>query len=374
MGLDASDGSIVFRQRDAVAAPDWSSIVTTQREGPATVLSTLDPTTGAQVSSLRIHGNLDVRVVSEWNHQVALMAPLPKGTSPWTPVPRAETTITVAESGGSEPVQRFHLKGNYEPEAFSIDGESLFLIQYLPALHPTSYRVGNLYLEKGKVWQVAGRNKTWLGKMSGTRLSQVVAPAGDRVYTLYSNQPPEYAQGFDPNAKGKAPVAFIHTLSTAEGWAFCVPLPRAFGSSPASAEAIAVDPHGTSVYAVDAAAGLIADIDTESLKVTSTAHVDLGPIGDGTVTAAVSPDGTMLYVGSIGGGADIIALDTATLSAQLRWSADGLVSDLILSADGSRLYATERDSVRVFDPETGQQIGSIAAPGAQGIGLVASIA
>ena len=68
------------------------------------------------------------------------------GYDAWTPVPRASTTIVVADPSGGSPASRFRLAGNFEPEAFSTGGDALFLIQYLPALAPTVYRVTELDL------------------------------------------------------------------------------------------------------------------------------------------------------------------------------------------------------------------------------------
>ena len=58
-----------------------------------------------------------VGVVSESGREVALVEPLPKGWDPTVPVPRARTTIVVADPNGTRDPVTYDLRGNYEPEA-----------------------------------------------------------------------------------------------------------------------------------------------------------------------------------------------------------------------------------------------------------------
>ena len=159
----------------AVPAGGWSSLFQTMPDGTGTSLRTLDPTTGAVASSIALKGSLSIRAVAGDGTMVALAKPPPAGTDVWTPVPRRHTTIVVADpSGGNEP-ETYRLDGNLEPEAFSNDGEDLFVIQYLPPEKPSLYRVASLELEgDGDVYPVLGRFKTWARRMPGTRLEQVL--------------------------------------------------------------------------------------------------------------------------------------------------------------------------------------------------------
>ena len=148
-----------------------------------------DAATGDQVSTTTIRGDLDVRVASDSGNAVALMEPLPDGVDPWTPVPRARTTIVVADPTGARDPRTYHLRGNYEPEAFSIEDSRLFLIQYLPAEAPAVYRVTVLDLADGDVYEVHGRFKTAPERMPGIRLRQVFDRTTSQLYTLYSTEP-----------------------------------------------------------------------------------------------------------------------------------------------------------------------------------------
>ena len=99
---------------------------------------------------------------------------------PWTPVARPSTTVVVGQPGDpSGSSERYHLHGNFAPEAFSSDGSELLMLQYLPATHPDSYRVVRLGLDKGNVEELYGRSKLAqpMGPMSGTRLPPSLSSA-----------------------------------------------------------------------------------------------------------------------------------------------------------------------------------------------------
>ena len=183
--------------------------------------------TGHILDTQRVGGRLSIRAVSADAGAVALMKPLPPGTSAWTPRSRAFTNIVVAHPQSGVAPERFHLAGNFEPEGFSSDDSMLYLIRYLPATAPVAYRVSRLELGDGDVYPVYGRAKSPVETMYGSRLMQVPAPGGARLYTLYASQPPEYAKGYDRWQAGAGrEVAFVHTLSLENGWATCVGLPK----------------------------------------------------------------------------------------------------------------------------------------------------
>jgi hypothetical protein len=301
-----------------------------------------------------------------------MMAPLPKGASQWVPTPRTFTDIVVADPTGEVPPQRFHIKGNVEPEAFSADGSGLFLIRYLPGEAPTAYRVARLDLEDGDVYPVLGRNKTWAETMTGTRLKQAESADGAGLYTLYTSQPPSYATGFDPTqAQATRPVAFVHSLNLEDGFAVCVGLPKSLWGGDPDAEAIAVSPDGARVYVVDTVRGVIAEMDTGRLRVIRSVKADLGALGRSHAEAAVSPDGASLFVSR---GSSIAAFDTASLERDAVRTTGGEVTALGFSLDGRSMYLAMRDEVAVVDASTGAARGMIPIPNVGPASFVGSIA
>ena len=202
----------------------------------------------------------------------------PKGWDPATPLPRSRTTIVIADPSGRQAPRTYDLRGNYEPEAFSTDDRNLFLIQHLPAETPTVYRVTVLDLKFGFVRPVFGPYKSPPERMPGTRLQQVYAPDGGKLYTLYTSTRAGYAP-HDAPVPSDAAVSFVHVLSLSEGWAHCVGLPPAMWDQPASAQALATSADGRSLYIVDSARGLVTVMDTRSLEIFGTHQIDLHRAG-----------------------------------------------------------------------------------------------
>jgi hypothetical protein len=377
--LRAGDGSIAFEAPAELAMPGRSELVSARIDGGDTVVTALDPATGEPSSTARLHGELAVRVVSADGSRVALMAPPAEGQESWAPVPRSSTAIVVADAAVTEVPQRYRLRGNFEPEAFSSDGGHLFLISYVPPLDPSAYRVASLDLASGRVEDVFGRDKAPSEKMGGTRLNQVLAPDGDRLYTLYTDQPSEYAEGYGAGADASADgwggessgaVAFVHTLSLGNQWAFCAGLPRGFGSASADATAIAVSPDGRRVFVVDTDRGLVAELAARSMEVARLARVDLSRLTGGSTMAGVGGDGTTLYVGR---GDAIVSIDADAMRASPPWSLGGTLVGLTLSPDGRRLYAALPGRIEQLEPSTGAVQSTISAPGLAGIAAIEAI-
>jgi hypothetical protein len=296
-------------------------------------------------------------VVSETGRAVALVEPLPNGWDSSVPVPRAHTTIVVADPNGRRPPVTYDLRGNYEPEAFSTDDHRLFLIQHLPAETPTVYRVTALDLQRGKVYPVFGPFKGPAERMPGIRLQQVLAPGDNQLYTLYSSAQPGYAPHEAP-VTSDATVSFVHVLSLQKGWAHCVGLPKMLWDRPASEQALATSPNGRLLYVVNAALGVVSVMDTRTLTILRTERIGRTLEGIRSTSAVVSDDGASLYVGAAG---EVESIDTDSLSVADVWDT-GDVTGLGLSSDGRRLYVAVGGDVKVLDVGTGAELGTVAVP------------
>jgi DNA-binding beta-propeller fold protein YncE len=367
VAVSPSTGSIVSGEAGAVAAPDGSRLYTTSTDGTDTMLVVQDAATGDQMSSTSVSGDLDVRVASDSGNAVALMEPLPDGVDPWTPVPRARTTIVVADPSGARAPRTYHLRGNYEPEAFSVEDSRLFLIQYLPAEAPAVYRVTVLDLADGDVYEVHGRFKTAPERMPGIRLRQVFDRTTSQLYTLYTTEPRDAAQDYGGWSYGNRAETFVHVLNLRKGWAYCAGLPRKFWGEPAAAQAIAPSPDGSQLYIVDSMRGVVAIMDTHTLAIERMEKVDLSALGGVRTSAQVSADGGTLFVGSAGDGTAVFAIDTATLEVSHRWPVEGDVSGLGLSVDGLRLYVALDDGVAILNASTGQELTAVPFQGIESI-------
>jgi hypothetical protein len=354
--VDAASGRLIVDAPQAVAAPDLDSIATASASGDTTTITTLDAATGTPTASSDVRGALRLRAVSSFNDAVALTPAADVGSDPWAPTPRSVTQVTVAIPGAPEDVERFTLRGNFEPEAFSNDGESLYMLEYRPALHPTTYRVTRLYLEKGKVWPVFGPDKRVVENMTATRLQQTLSPRGNTLYTLYTNQPPAYLSGSvveDPDER-----AFVHTLDLDDGFAVCIELPGSFGELTPDRAGIAATPTGRYVYAVDAEHGRVVAIDTRRFQVVRETSVDLSAVGSGPISAKVSADGDVLLIGGSDG---LVALDTGTLDPVTAASIPEGVTGMAYADDGS-LFVAWNGGIGRLDPVTLQTRDVLPSP------------
>jgi hypothetical protein len=359
--LDPATGRVLFEGTGVPALGSLSPVFSSTVSGGRTTIEGRDAATGVVESRLSLLGDLSIRVASHDGARVALMAPLPRGRSPWIPQPRAWTTIVVADpTGANEPV-RYRLAGNLEPEAFSWDGRSLYLIRFVPPTDPVAYRVAQLDLDRGKVFPVSTGQKGVVETMSGTRLEQIASPDGTMLYTLYTTQPAVYATG---HAKRGAPVAFVHTLALDEGWAHCIPLPKEFWGGDPADEAMALSPDGDRLYVVDTARDLVAVMDVGALRFGPAATVDFASAAEAEAQAVAAADGTVFA----SAGSQVTALDPDTLEAIRTWSVDEPVSALGSGPEG--LYLAVAKGVRIVDPSTGRPAGAIPTPAGEDVSFV----
>lgn len=373
MTVEVPAGSVLFRRDGALVSPDGRRVYSVSLTGERSVLETADAVSGESLSTVSVEGPHDLSVVSASGGAAALVDPLPKGWEPGVPVPRARTTIVIADPTGQREPLTFDLEGNYEPEAFSTDDSKLFLIQHLPAEAPTVYRVTMLDLKMRDVFPVFGPYKGAPERMPGTRLEQVLAPDTNRLYTLYSSTQPGYAPHNAPVAHNAA-VSFVHVLDLHEGWAHCVGLPKQLWDRPASEQAMAVSPDGATLYVVDPARGVVAAMDTGSLETRVATNVAFGAVTDEDASVQVSADGSTLFVVAGGPTSTLFALDAQTFDVVHRAELDGAISSIGLSADGARLYAATGSGLSVLDPMTGDALADVPLAAAAAVFRVSPLA
>lgn len=329
--VNAGAGGQAFKRLDAVPSGDWSTIVHTISGRGSTEVVATDPTTDVDRWRDVVEGNLKINVVSHSGDLVALSPSRER----YYRYGRSETTFVIV-GRELEEERVLTVEGNFEPEAFSADGSSLFVVSYLPARAPSQYQVRRLDLTTGAVHGVFTPHDELQDRMGGTARIQTASADGSRLYTLYTV----------PDGNGHQ-HAFVHVLDLKNEWAHCVDLPEGFATKPESSTALTLSPDGDRLYVANTSTGSVAEIDTETLLIPRTETFDLDTRGN--ANAAVDPTGT-LYVTS---GVWVVAIDIASFSEIDRWPMTDRITGLQVGSRGRNVYVGLPRGAAVLDVETG---------------------
>lgn len=329
--------------RAGVPSTDWSSVVTADSYRIATHVQAVHARDGDILWKQSIEGpKLDLRVVSRKAEMVALT---PQRQYHYL---QGRTKTTLVVTGPNTPPRTIELDGNYEPEAFSNDGKSVFLLEYLPPQRPNSYRVRRLDLNTEEVLGVYSVDAELQERMRGTARIQAMSPDGTYLYTLYTTG----GGRFGPRR------AFIHVLNLDELWAHCIDLPAEFGQLREPQIAITVTPDSKRLYVNDVDSGTMAEVDTQSLEVLRTGDQ---PVATSGYTPRGVHDGDhTLYLAR---GPFLSAIDTKTLTEVATWTMDDKIRGVQVAADASKVYVALDREVVTLQAETGKELDVLDPPG-----------
>ena len=355
-GLSVLDGATGRRIGAAAAltTADGRRLVTVEADGRVVVRTAA---TGEVVAATAVRGSMRLAAVAPDAGLIALVDGDPAG--------RAQTTIVVAGPTGER--HRLTLPGFVQPEAFSVSGTTLFVLDMLPPEHPDRYRVRALDLASGSL-----RALNLVGDNSGVKVlvptaaeeemrgegRQAVFDAGSsRLFTLYSHQPDHQhvRDLLNPGARdGKPDVhAFVHTLSVTDGWAYCVDLPTPFGTGAIEGLTIANAAAAAEIWVADAGKGALAVIHASALVViqelscTATA---------GPAALAASPERVYLAAGR-----RVFVFDARSKTAVATWDLPAPAAGVAVSAQG--VYVGQPGAIVRLEPASGAVAAVIAAPG-----------
>ena len=353
--LATDSGSIERELPGGKAAPGFEVLVSTVPDGSSTTVTRMAPD-GQILSRTAVEGEVTARVVTD--DLVALADSETSGETPYLPAPKRTTRIVIVADSGAQ--RGYELSGNFEPEAFKVDGSELFMIQYLPALASERYRVRRLRLANGAVRPIGRLKLNAPGQMQGTGRTQALSPWGDELYTLYTQQ---IDAGHDAGEHAADHVAaghaFVHMLNLADGWAHCIDLPAVFASGSATASAIAVNPAGDRVFVADWTHGAASVLNPRRARVIETAEVSFGSSDASTFAVATQE---RLFVA---GNSDVVVLDPKTFEVLDRWSFAAQITGMSLSND--RLYVSTDSEIVAVDPESGVSLATLDPHGATGL-------
>lgn len=369
--VDARSGETAYTVTNAVRAPDGSSIYRAEAVGNATLIEILDPDSGDVTTSIEVGGTLEIRAVSPFGGAVALMSPRSASSDLYVPEPREYTSINLVWNDG-RPAENYTLKGNFEPETFSTDEKTLFLLEFFPPTAPDRYFVRQLDLETGLITSVSTPDQE-LGielnpEMRGHARAQAMAPNGTYLFSLYTIGSGE-APVHDPTDLGTDRWAFVHTLNLEEKWSHCIFLPPPFGTAAESAMSLGISGDGKHLFVIDAGTENVARIDANTLEIERVQEIPgLGSQLPRPVT--VGPD--VVYIGL---GDSVLEMDRESLipnAAFVVSTGSGTlpVLGLELAPDGRTLRVAHGSSISVLEMPDGRVIATLTSPGRTGSGFV----
>jgi hypothetical protein len=307
--------------------------------GDRTLVSSYDPATGVTTAETEIAGRWELTAVSASGRWLALTGiPTEQEQRSRMAADSWKTTVQILDTrDGGRVAHALQLDGNFEVEALSADGSALFLIQYLPAIHPDHYLIRLYDLAGGFLQPDELRAKNSDEVMAGEPWDRLASPDGQWLLTLYLDT--------------RNNTAFIHALNLANRYTACIDLPAATGDlSLLKYYALALSPDGRRLYAANAVLGLVATVDLETLQLNE-ARFDIhapaalvsgkdshqAPTAHGMTTA----DGRTLFFTS---GQGVWAFDTTGSGAVTGpYAGPGAITGLGVSSDGRQLYVAYSD-------------------------------
>ena len=307
------------------------------RAGAGTQLLGYDLTTGAERLIGQLTGQWELSSVSATGRWAALTrVPTESEKQAWSTANAWKTGVQVVDTNTGQIAHQLELDGNFVVDTLSAQGDSLFVIQYLPAVKPDHYQVRLFDLTTGTLQDGALVDKRDSAEvMAGQRWQAVATSDGSWLYTLY--------------LRTSKNTAFIHALNTVNKFAMCFDLPTVTGSTQDQLKAysIALAPNGQTIYAANPALGVVAKVDVSSFEVTSAASfaADLATLpASASGNYSVADEHGLYFTG----GKQIWAFDMTTRQVKSLSTVDNFISGLALGRDGRQLLVARVDQPPVM--------------------------
>lgn len=340
-------------------APGWSKLYTIVERSGGSTLQVVDVKSGAVLHETRLGATYELPTRGYTGQPGGLSE-----NGQWLVLERhagsGRSAFLVFGTDFRSPARTADLSGDFDFDAVTNDGRTLYLVEYTDAGH-LLYRVRQYNLVAGSLDPSVVVDKTaGTLAMSGVRLTSVTSPGGQYVFSLYVN-----------GRHGP----FIHALDTEHAVAVCVFLQRVTSTPDQERRwAEVISPDGRTLYAVNGSLGLITQVDISHPFASISRTGTFAPIRAATRPAVadawLTPEGSTLFTSSDRG---VFAIDTKTLAAKATFLPDSVVDGLALSPDGGWLFAVDGGLGAVFElnAATGslmRQITGLATP-AQIVGV-----
>lgn len=325
---DPDSGALLFSLPPGITSADGISHVEASRQRTGTAVTRYSVEGGSLVSSMLVDGRWRLQGVSPNGRFAALV--------------RRRTEIVVTDLFRGRVVHRLRLRGDFEVETVSRDGERLFLIQHLPTNGAPRYLVRLFDLSRDRLAAKPLRGAGEPSVMAGLAWSGIGSPDGRWLLTLYLNT-------------GRN-VAFVHALDLVRSSPLCIFLPSGGSFAALKRYGLTLSPDGRRLYATNAALGAIAEIDLATRKVVRTTRFPATRAlsGPAALTGTISRNGRTLFFSP---GRDLWAYDAAYGVVRGPYRTGGAITGFGFGAGDRRVHALRADGrLLSFDAATGKAI------------------
>ncbi len=229
---DRQTGEQAFTLPTGRISAEFSTHITAQQKKSSTILTSFDTMTGKELDRITQKGTWEFAGLS------------PNGR--WAALAADGANIRIVDMQDKTIANEIALKGDFEVEAISNDGASLYLIEHLEG--DDKYRVRLYDLAASELQADALRDKRIQDElMTGYAWGTVQDPQGEWLLTLYVN-----------TARN---AAFIHALNLNNSVTFCLDLPSEKASFATLQQyTMTLSPDRQTIYAANPALGIITEI------------------------------------------------------------------------------------------------------------------
>ena len=329
---DTATGALRFLLPAGITAADGRLHYAAHVGRVGTVVSRHAVRSGALEDSFLVDGRWRLAGVSPTGTYVALSR---------RSADRARTWIQIRGASGRR-VHSLELRGDFEVETVSRDGERLFLIEHLRGDGSPRYLVRLFDLAHDRLASAPLRGKGEPPVMAGLAWSGIGSPDGRWLLTLYLNT--------------SRSVAFVHALDLVRSSPLCIFLPAGKSFDELKGYGLTLSPDGEKLYAANAELGAVAEIDLPSRKVVRAVRFAgrESPPGALSMSGTISRNGRTFY---FSGGRDLYAYDAAFGVVRGPYRTGGAIQGFGFGAGDKRVHALHADGrLLTFDAATGRRI------------------
>ncbi|MDQ6884852.1 MAG: hypothetical protein M3077_11555 [Candidatus Dormibacteraeota bacterium] len=354
--IDAATGRVERSLPVGTPSTDWSRLYAAKHDNGRTSLQAIDVHTAQVASQISFNGWFDLPMADP-SGLTGGLSPNGKWLALQSSGHTSETSFMLVSTGFDQHPRQLTIRGDFDFDAISNDGQRLYLIESLAKSQPGHYRVRRYDVALGALdpHVIVDKREIASASMTGTRISGVFAPDGGWQYSLYINE---------------KTGPFIHALNLDQTFAWCIDLPSGGTRDEQMMWSLAIEKDGRALFAVNPTLGKVARVDITSEgpsnEVSSTRSfnparltsrnpgffTDAYAKGIQIGSAALTKNERTLIANGDGGS---VAIDVPHLTLDRPLLSDPGIESVVMSDDGTVLFASSWNGPALLevDPASG---------------------